>query len=76
MSEVTKEYEAICHKLFYNADVRQESEASFVEQMQADFLADGWVMTGEVTIRWSEHWDDNSLMCCTLSSAVVPNDLV
>jgi hypothetical protein len=75
MSETFKEYGIICGKSFYNADVRQESEATFIDQMQQEFLNNGWVITGEITIRWNDHWDDNALMCCTLASAVEPNEL-
>ena len=76
MSEVIKEYGVICPKSYYNTDVRQVSESVFIHEMQKVFLDTGLVMTGEITIRWSEHWDDNDLMCCTLSSAVVADDLV
>jgi hypothetical protein len=76
MSEVIKEYGVICPKWYYDTDVRQEWESTFIELMQSEFVANGWVMTGEITIRWSEHWDDNNLMCCTLTSEVVPNELV
>lgn len=75
MSETTKEYGVVCPKSHYLDNERPIYEAIFIHKMQEAFLENGWATTGEVTIRWANHWDDDDLMCCTLTSAVVVNDL-